>query len=54
MKEAYKVDKQPINKKVYKKNFSKKRKNGITTISLILKIIEIGVLIAIWCELFFK
>lgn len=54
MNQAYGVDEKPIsgNKKhYYKKNFSKKR-NWVVIVNLILKIIEVGTLIAIWYELF--
>lgn len=56
MNQAYEVNGKPIsnNKKhyyKYKKKSSKKR-NWVVIISLILKIIEVGTLIAIWYELF--
>lgn len=54
MNQAYGVDGKLIsnNKKhYYKKNFSKKR-NWVVIVNLILKIIEVGALIAIWYELF--
>lgn len=53
MNQAYGVDGKPSgNKKhYYKKNFSKKR-NWVVIVNLILKIIEVGTLIAIWYELF--
>lgn len=54
MNQAYKVDRKPISihkKPYYKEKFSKKR-NLIVITNLILKIMEVGVLIAIWYELF--
>ena len=54
MNRAYGVDRKPSDKKkYYKKNFSKKR-NWVVIVNLILKIIEVGTLIAIWYELFIK
>ena len=56
MNQTYGVNGKPIsnNKKhYYKKKFSKKR-NWVVIINLILKIIEVGTLIAIWYELFLK
>ena len=54
MNQAYGVDGKPIsgNKKYYYKKKFSKRRNCVVIVNLILKIIEVGTLIAIWYELF--
>lgn len=54
MNQAYGVDGNPIsrNKKHYYKKNPFKKRNWVVIVNLILKIIEVGTLIAIWYELF--
>ena len=54
MNQTYGVDGKPIsgNKKHYYKKISSKKRNWVVIVNLILKIIEVGALIAIWYELF--
>lgn len=42
----------PVHKKPFKKKLYPKRTNWVVITNLVLKVIEVGTLIAIWYELF--